>query len=182
MDIQGIHQRLVGRFGPAILAIDAAAIDPWIEVTPDRVADVCEFLRDEAELRFEMLHVITGVDYFEPDAKKAAAAEWQPHVEVLYHLSSLSCRHRLVLKVSLPRWKDGEEGRPPELPTVSRTWSTANWHEREVFDLFGVRFLGHPDLRRILLPEDWPGHPLRKDYQMPAQYHGIVRSAQGAGE
>ena len=68
---------------------------------------------------------------------------------------------------------DDVEGNLPQVPSVSRIWSTANWHEREVFDLSGVRFMGHPALRRILCPEDWEGHPLRKDYQMPAEYQGI---------
>ena len=80
-------------------AANPAAIDPWIEVAGERLAEVCRFLRDEPDLRFNMLHCITGVDYFQPDAKKAAAVDWQPHVEVLYHLSSLVHRHRLVLKV-----------------------------------------------------------------------------------
>lgn len=141
----------------------------------DRLPEICFFLRDEPELQFDMLHCISGVDYFEPDAKKAAAAQWQPHVEVLYHLSSLACRHRLVLKACLPRWKDGVEGQLPEIPTVNCVWRTADWHEREVFDLMGIRFTGHPDLRRILLSEDWVGHPLRKDYQPPLEYHGIPR-------
>lgn len=177
MDVPGIHQRLVGRFGAAILGSDPATLDPWIEIAPGSVAEVCRFLRDEPYLRFEMLNLVTGVDYFDPDPKKLAAAEWQPHVEVLYHLSSLSCRHRLVVKVSLPRWKDDVEGQLPELQTVSTIWSTADWHEREVYDLFGVQFLGHPDLRRILLPDDWVGHPLRKGYRAPHEYHGIAKQA-----
>ena len=92
---------------------------------------------------------------------------------LIYHLCSLRHKHRLVLKVRLPRWQDGTEGRLPEVPSVAGVWSTANWHEREVFDLCGVRFTGHPDLRRILCPEDWAGHPLRKDYRVPDEYHGI---------
>jgi NADH-quinone oxidoreductase subunit C len=82
-------------------------------------------------------------------------------------------KHSLVLKVILPRWKDDQPGQLPELPSVAHIWSTADWHEREVYDLMGVFFTDHPNLRRILCPEDWVGHPLRKDYEMPLEYHGI---------
>ncbi|MCY2994132.1 MAG: NADH-quinone oxidoreductase subunit C [Planctomycetota bacterium] len=78
-----------------------------------------------------------------------------------------------MLKIKLPRWQDDQPGHPPEVPSVSDIWKTALWHEREVYDLMGVRFQGHPDLRRILCPEDWVGYPLRKDYEMPVEYHGI---------
>ncbi len=173
MDVAAILQRLQERFGPAITGGKLDAIDPWIEVSPESLDVVARHLRDDPALRMNFLHCVTGIDYFEPDAKKAAKLSWQPHLEVLYHLSSTIHRHRLLVKVILPRWKDGVVGRIPQLPTVSRVWSTANWHEREVYDLMGVEFLGHPDLRRILCPEDWVGHPLRKDYQMPLEYHGI---------
>ena len=126
-----------------------------------------------------MLNCITVVDYFEPDPKKAAKAGWDPHLEVVYHLSSTvkktvngSC-FTVVLKVITPRWKGDQEGELPEVPSVTGIWRTADWHERETFDLSGVRFTGHPDLRRILCPEDWEGYPLRKDYEMPMEYHGI---------
>jgi NADH-quinone oxidoreductase subunit C len=173
MNVENIYTRLHDAFQPWVLAYDFQAIDPWIEIRVDGLTDVCRYLRGESDLAFNMLHCITGVDYFEPDAKKAAAVDWQPHLQLLYHISSLTHRHRLMLRVRLPRWQDDKPGTLPEAPTVSNVWSTANWHEREVFDLMGVQFIGHPDFRRILCPEDWEGHPLRKDYQMPAEYHGI---------
>jgi NADH-quinone oxidoreductase subunit C len=173
MDIQGLHDRLVKRFGPWITGSEPAAIDPWISVAAEGLPQICVYLRDEPDLCFNMLHCITAVDYFQPDPKLAAKVEWQPHVEVIYHLSSLVHRHRLVLKVLLPRWKDGVAGQLPEVPSLSGVWRTAEWHEREAYDLCGVRFLGHPDFRRILCPDDWAGHPLRKDYQVPSEYHGI---------
>lgn len=173
MEPEAILERLRERLGPAVTGGDPRAIDPWVKVVPDRLRETCLALRDDPDLRFQMLHCITVVDYFEPDPKKAAKAGWTPHLELIYHLSSLAHRHRLVLKVDLPRWKDGVAGELPEVPTLSDVWRTAEWHEREVYDLSGVRFLGHPDLRRILCPRDWVGHPLRKDYQMPLEYRGI---------
>ena len=173
MEAQQILERLKQPFGDRIVAADAEAVDPWAEITPDSVPEVCQWLRDEPDLRFDLLNCITGVDYFQPDEKKAKKIDWQPHCEVLYHLSSLVHKHRLVLKVALPRWKDDVPGQLPEVPSVAGLWSTAIWHEREVFDLSGVHFVGHPGLRRILCPEDWEGHPLRKDYEMPTEYHGI---------
>jgi len=106
-----------------------------------------EFLHGEPEMAFTYLCDVTGVDRFPAE----------PRFELNYHLVSMARRERLRLKVRA-------ESANPVVETVSNVWPTANWHEREVFDLFGVRFEGHPDLRRILLPEDWEGHPLRKDY------------------
>jgi NADH-quinone oxidoreductase subunit C len=173
MSGQAFLDRLKKRFGPAIAGANLEAIDPWIEVTAEGLVELCRYLRDEPDLRFNMLNCISGVDYFEADPKKAAKTGWEPHVEVVYHLWSLPNKASLVLKVVLPRWRDGVEGNLPRVPTVSGVWSTADWHEREVYDLCGVEFTGHPNLRRILCPEDWVGHPLRRDYEMPLEYHGI---------
>ena len=173
MDISAILAKLQERFGDRITGSYLEAIDPWIEVAGEALVEVCRYLRDEPELRFDFLSCITSVDYLQTDPKKLAKTAWQPHLELVYHLASLVHKHRLVIKVQLPRWKDNVDGQLPEVPSVAGVWKTADWHEREVFDLGGVRFLGHPDLRRILCPEDWVGHPLRKDYQMPVEYHGI---------
>jgi NADH-quinone oxidoreductase subunit C len=173
MSEQSFVDRLKSKFGDKITGSNLTAIDPWIEVAPEAIADVGRFLRDEADLRFDFLNCISGVDYLEPDPKKAAKAEFQPHTEVVYHLWSMPFKRSLVLKVMLPRWKNDTPGELPEVPTVSSVWRTADWHEREVYDLSGIYFTGHPDLRRILCPEDWVGHPLRKDYELPLEYHGI---------
>lgn len=165
--------RLKERFGEGITGSGLEALDPWIEVAPSRLVDVCLYLRDEDDLRFDFLSCISGVDYLEPDPKKAAKAPFEPHLEVVYHLYSMTFKRSLVVKVLLPRWKNDQPGELPEVPSVAGVWRTADWHEREVFDLSGVQFTGHPDLRRILCPEDWEGHPLRKDYEMPLDYHGI---------
>jgi NADH-quinone oxidoreductase subunit C len=173
MNPESIYARLEQAFPSWLVAHDLTAIDPWIEVKAEGLLELGRYLHEEPELKFDMLHCITAVDYFEPDAKKAAQVQWQPHLELIYHFSSAVHRHRLVLKVCRPRWLDDKAGQLPEVPSLSRIWRTAEWHEREVFDLMGVRFQGHADLRRILCPEDWVGHPLRKDYTMPAEYHGI---------
>lgn len=165
--------QLKQKFGDKIAGANLEAIDPWIEVTPDGLPEVCRYLKHDPDLQFDMLSCITAVDYLEPDPKKAKKAGWDPHLEVVYHLWSVPNKTTLVLKVMLPRWKNDQEGELPEVPSVADIWRTADWHERETYDLSGVFFTGHPNLRRILCPEDWVGHPLRKDYEQPLEYHGI---------
>jgi NADH-quinone oxidoreductase subunit C len=134
---------------------DAQAVAEVIEfrgettvvVPREHLQRAAEYLASEPSLRFSFLSDITTVDRF----------PLEPRFEVNYHLLSLDRRERLRLKVCLG-------GSDPVIHSVTPVWPTANWHERENFDLFGVRFEGHPDLRRILMPDDWEGHPLRKDY------------------
>lgn len=164
---------LQAKFGSGITGSNLDALDPWVEVSVDSLVDVMAFLRDDSQFAFDMLNCITVVDFCEPDPKKAKKFKFDEHLELVYHLSSIQLKHTLVVKVMLPRWKNGVEGELPEVPTLSDLWRTADWHERETYDLSGIRFLGHPDHTRILCPEDWVGHPLRKDYEMPLDYHGI---------
>jgi NADH-quinone oxidoreductase subunit C len=155
-------------------AKSADALDPFVTVEPSRLVEVATVLRDDPRLKFEILNDVSGVDYLETDPKKVAKAGFDPHLEVVYHLSSFSAPgRRFTVKVVLPRWKEGVAGQLPEVPTLSGVWGTADWQEREVYDLIGVRFLGHPDLTRILMNDDWVGHPLRKDYEFPLEYNGI---------
>jgi NADH-quinone oxidoreductase subunit C len=118
-----------------------------VVVPANRLVGVCEFLADEPSLRFRFLEDLTTVDRF----------PLEPRFELNYQLLSIEKTLTLRLRVKLA-------GAEPSVQTVTGVWPTANWHERETFDLFGIRFQGHPDLRRILMPEDWEGHPLRKDY------------------
>jgi NADH-quinone oxidoreductase subunit C len=183
MKAEEIISLLDKRFGDKIKAKKLDTLDPWVVVDAADLLEVCRFLRDDPALRFDILNCISGVDYLEPDPKKAPKAGFEPHLEVVYHLSSSMLRRpnpgdpertiRFVVKVLLPRWKDNQPGQLPEVPSVTSLWATAIWHEREVYDLSGIWFTGHPDLRRILLSEDWVGHPLRKDYEFPLEYHGI---------
>jgi NADH-quinone oxidoreductase subunit C len=116
-------------------------------VPREHLRPLCEFLASDAELAFTYLSDVTGVDRF----------PIEPRFELNYHLLSIPRRDTIRLRVRLP-------GESPVIETVMPVWPTANWHEREIFDLFGIRFEGHPNLRRMLLPDDWEGHPLRKDY------------------
>src|SRR6476620_2319791 len=102
--------RLETQFGPKITAKNLEAIDPFVVVAPADLPDVCRFLRDDPALKFEMLNNVSGVDYLETDPKKAPKAGFEPHLEVVYHLQSFTYRHRAVVKVMLPRWKDGKVG------------------------------------------------------------------------
>ncbi|APR84509.1 NADH-ubiquinone oxidoreductase chain C [Minicystis rosea] len=159
MTPEAIFQRLVDAFGAETVfdlhADPAKARDPWFQVAPAHIEQVCERLRDDPELHCETMECLTGVDY--PSEQKIA---------VVYHLFSFTQKHRVVLKCFLDR-------AAPSIPTLVNVWSSANWQERECFDLLGVDFEGHPDLRRLLLPDDWEGHPLRKDYKEAESYHGI---------
>ena len=161
------------QFGDRIASKNLTAIDPFVVIAPDALPEVCRFLKDDPRLQFDLLNCISGVDYLEMDPKKAPKAGFDPHLEVVYHFSSFRHRHRFVLKLNLPRWKDDKPGQLPEVPSVTSLWRTADWHEREVYDLSGVFFVDHPDLTRILLSDDWEGYPLRKDYEFPLEYHGI---------
>ena len=116
-----------------------------VEVSPDRLLEACRFLKQDQ--RFVRLSGITGVDWFPVE----------PRFELIYLLHSIEHNRRLMLKCRLG-------GENPEIDSVLDVWRSANWYEREIFDLFGVRFRNHPDLRRIMLPDEWEGHPLRKDY------------------
>lgn len=172
MKPEEIHQKLVERFGAeAIVALQTQTKDPWIEVAPARIADVCRFLHDDPALAFDGLNDLCGVDYLEMDPKKKNPAE--PRIEVVYHLYSYSQKHWLKVKVKLPRWQGGVAGKIPQLDSVAGIWAIADWHERETYDLMGIEFRNHPNLKRILCPEDWEGHPLRKDYEFPLEYHGV---------
>jgi NADH-quinone oxidoreductase subunit C len=135
---------------------------PTWSVMPELLPDLCTFLRNTEGIYMDLLECITGVD----NGPQVGT------MEVIYHLHSVPYGHSLALKVVLKRPDD-----PLELastPSISHIWPAANWHEREAYDLLGIAFEGHPDLRRILLPADWVGWPLRKDYQEQQYYHGIT--------
>jgi NADH-quinone oxidoreductase subunit C len=157
MDAQGIIERLQQKFGDKITAVEAEAVNPGVVVATEAIAEVAAFARSEPELAFGNLMCLSGVDY--PKAEP-------PRLEIVYNLFSYEHRHTFVLKVHLPREQ-------PSVPTVESVWGVANWHEREAFDMFGIEFSGHSDLRRILLPDDWEGHPLRKDWEDPDFYNGM---------
>ena len=150
-----IHERLKARFGDEVGPLSEPKIDQYCVVKRERIVEVCRFLAAEAGLEFDFLEDLTAVDW----PKKNL-------IEVVYHLVSYTHRHVFVLKVEADR-------AAPSVASVEAIWKTANWFEREVYDLFGVDFPGHPDLRRIMLPDDWIGHPLRKDYQEAGGWHGI---------
>jgi NADH-quinone oxidoreductase subunit C len=159
MTPDAIFKRLQEKFGTETVfdfhGDPAKDKDPWFQIAPWEIENVCEHLRSDKSLDFDYLECITGVDY--PDDKR---------IVVVYHVYSYKLKHRVVFKAFLER-------EDPAMPTLVNVWSTANWQERECFDLLGVLFEGHPDLRRLLLPDDWEGHPLRKDYEEKEDYHGI---------
>ena len=166
LNSQEIESLLIAEFGEnAIQGSDHEVRQPYLHISPEFLQQVCLWLRDQKGLYFDMLSCLTGVDLGSKEGK----------IGVLYHLYSIPYGHSIVLKCFVSRELDGADSSQslPIIPSVTSIWPTANWHEREAYDLVGIHFEGHPDLRRILMPEDWTGHPLRKDYENPADYHGI---------
>lgn len=134
------------RFGEAIIGLVTFRGETTVLVERNSVVDVCAFLRHEPALRYNFLSAIQCCDWL----------GHEPRFEVVYHLLSMERADRLRVKVGVPE-------DDLTVPTMTTVWRTANWFEREIYDLFGLRFSGHPDLRRILMPDDWEGYPLRRD-------------------
>jgi NADH-quinone oxidoreductase subunit C len=142
--------RLVEKYKEEVVSTHADHGDETAVLKPAKLVEICTFLRDDPVTRFEMLMDLTGVDLL---------GIREPRFEAVYHLYSLSKKHRLRLRVPVSEDK-------PIVPSVITVWKSASWMEREAWDLYGIRFEGHPDLRRILLYPEFEGHPLRKDYAM----------------
>ena len=147
-----IFEELAATFPEVALQFDEAL--PCVLVPPDAIKDIGLQLRDADPYKFDYLSCLSGVDYADGT------------LGVVYHLYSWPNGHKLTVKVIVPKEN-------PHVASVERVWRTADWHEREAFDLYGIHFDGHRDLRRILMPEDWDGYPLRKDYQVPEFYNGM---------
>lgn len=154
LTFEQIRERLAARFGDAVGAT-VAAKDPFVVIKGDKLLEVARYLHDDPDLALDYLVDATAVDYPKENL-----------VRVVYHLWSVKQKQAFKLKVECDR-------AAPKVTSVQSVWRAANWLEREAFDLMGVTFEGHPDLRRLMMPEDWVGHPLRKDYQAPESYHGI---------
>ena len=152
MDGQAILARLRERLGDRVLETHDHRGDHTAVVAVGALVEALAFCRDDAALRFDVLMDLTAVDYL-----RFPGREDGPRYDVVYHLYSVTHNHRVRLKVPV-------EQDDPQVPTASDLWPIANWLEREVWDMFGIRFAGHPDLRRLLLYEEFVGHPLRKDY------------------
>ncbi len=154
MEAQSIYQLLTEKFPLKIYELKEKATQPaCIRVSPEAVAEISSYLQKDPELAFDSLMCLSAVDY-------------PGNFTVVYHLFSTKHLHKIAIRVKLPR-------EDPRVPTVEGIWPAANWHEREAYDLMGITFDHHSDLRRILLPEDWEGHTLRKDYQAPKTYRGV---------
>jgi NADH-quinone oxidoreductase subunit C len=155
LTFEQVHQRLTAKFGEAIGPIQPAKKDAFCTFAPARLLEICRFLKNEPDLSFDFLEDLTATDHPK-----------QNLIKIVYHFYSYRHRQMFIAKVEVNR-------SDAEVDTVESVWKAANWMEREVYDLFGVRFKGHSDLRRVLLPDDWIGSPLRKDYSEAGGYRDI---------
>jgi NADH-quinone oxidoreductase subunit C len=156
MQVKDIYTQLKKKFGDKILDIvesEQVGSDAFINVEPTAIKEISMFLRDEPSMDFDYLALLSGMDY-------------KDSLGVVYNLYSIKLKHRVTLKIKIDRID-------PHVPTIERVWKAANWHEREAYDMFGIWFDEHPNMERILCPEDWDGYPLRKDYVAQTSYHGI---------
>jgi NADH-quinone oxidoreductase subunit C len=153
MNPQEICDLLTERFGSQILESKPEALNPWSAIQPSTILEVCQFLYSDERLGMDHLELLGGADY-------------KDRIEIVYVLYSMKQHHRYTLKCRLPR-------ESPSISSVESVWAVANWHEREAYDMFGIVFEGHSDLRRILCPDDWEGYPLRKDYKFPKTYRDM---------
>jgi NADH-quinone oxidoreductase subunit C len=155
MDNETVLSRLRAAYPDAAAQASEFRGELSLHLRPEQLLDVVQMLRDDPELSYTFLENLCGVDYLGRE----------PRFEVVYHLLSHKNRHRICLKVGVPE-------RDPSVPTLTGLWATATWQEREVYDMFGIVFSGHPSLDRILMPEDWVGYPLRKD--VPLGYEEVA--------
>jgi NADH-quinone oxidoreductase subunit C len=155
MDNQTLLAQIQAAFPSTITEIDERHGDLKLRIPRESLLAVAQWLRDHAELQYTFLESVTGVDYLGRE----------PRFEVVYHLFSFRHFHRLCLKVGAPE-------ADPVVPSLTGLFPTANWQEREAYDLLGIEFSGHPALQRILMPDDWIGHPLRKD--VPLGYEEVA--------
>lgn len=159
-----ICRLLKEHFGDAIEDTVLEGGHPYARVAADRWPEVALFLRDDPRMRFNVLRCISALDLLTDD--KLAGVYDLYHVPMERPSELITQTREFAVRVVTDR-------NNPVIPSVTHVWPAADWHEREAYDLMGINFTGHPDLRRILCPDDWTGHPLRKDYEFPLDYHGI---------
>jgi NADH-quinone oxidoreductase subunit C len=164
MTFAEIRTLLIEKFGESVITgEETTGLQPALLIDPDRIADVCRELRDNPKTYFDFLSCISGVDYGVEAGRFG----------VVYQLASIPFQTQLTLKVSKDHGRDLDD--LPSFPSITCVYHAADWHEREAFDMMGIYFEGHPDLRRILLPDDWDGYPLRKDYTTADKYYKGIK-------
>ena len=155
MTTQEVSEKIKAKFPEAVLDMKAEGVlDPYIKLAPTQWKEIAGFLHDDEDLKFDSLMCLSGMDF----GKNVLG--------VVYHLFSMAKKQKLTVRIEVP--VDNAV-----IPSVESVWGTAEWHEREAYDMIGITFTGHPDMRRILCPDDWEGYPLRKDYKVPEYYQGM---------
>src|SRR6201996_2184472 len=164
MSFDDIKTLLLQKFGDGVvIGEETGGLQPALLIRPDAIADVCRELRDNPKTYFDFLSCLSGVDYGVDENRFG----------VVYHLASIPYQTQLTLKISKENNRDEDE--LPSFPSITSIYHAADWHEREAYEMIGIFFEGHPDLRRLLLPDDWEGYPLRKDYTTTDKYYKGIK-------